>query len=296
MGHPQHTPPTNAPARAGRFRRRICLRKGCGRLFVPRRRHDERFCREPECQRELVRWQASERQRRSRSCPENRRKHAEAERRRRQERPERCHARKNRCSSNPTTPPTVDGSTQRPEPSTVEVCSHPAAVDAPTVDAPSVGDAPANPVPPPDPPPRAWSRRRRSCGNSCQRPGCYEPVRPSCRAPARYCSEQCRAAVQRVRDRERKHKRRKAKPRRMRRRPRAGSLRAKRRRLFPERTTERNAVPDRDVARHSASSHDVRDYSGLPEGSLSCGETTQEVPEDDREMSAGGRPRAPPSR
>ena len=38
----------------------------------------------------------------------------------------------------------------------------------------------------------------------CDRPGCYEPVRESPCAPASYCGDDCRAAMNRVRDRERK--------------------------------------------------------------------------------------------
>ena len=38
----------------------------------------------------------------------------------------------------------------------------------------------------------------------CDRPGCYEPVRESPCAPASYCGDECRTAVNRVRDRERK--------------------------------------------------------------------------------------------
>ena len=41
-------------------------------------------------------------------------------------------------------------------------------------------------------------------GPICQRPGCDDPPRCSCRAPARYCSDDCRHALRRVHDRERK--------------------------------------------------------------------------------------------
>ena len=51
---------------------------------------------------------------------------------------------------------------------------------------------------------RAWSRSEKHPEVFCDRPGCYEPVRNSPRAPARYCSDACRAAVERARDRERK--------------------------------------------------------------------------------------------
>ncbi len=40
--------------------------------------------------------------------------------------------------------------------------------------------------------------------NFCDRPGCYDPVRASRSKAAKYCSDGCRRAVHRVRDRERK--------------------------------------------------------------------------------------------
>ena len=39
---------------------------------------------------------------------------------------------------------------------------------------------------------------------TCDRPGCWTPPRASIRAPACYCGDDCRDAVRRVRDRERK--------------------------------------------------------------------------------------------
>ena len=66
--------------------------------------------------------------------------------------------------------------------------------------------APIEPVMPaemPDPP-GAWSRSRKNSWPICDRVGCYESPRPACRCPARYCSHECRDAMQRVRDRERK--------------------------------------------------------------------------------------------
>ena len=56
----------------------------------------------------------------------------------------------------------------------------------------------------PAPDPRAWSRSRDYSAPFCDRPGCYEAVRASFRCQARYCSNACRQAVRRVRDRERK--------------------------------------------------------------------------------------------
>ncbi len=55
------------------------------------------------------------------------------------------------------------------------------------------------------PPQRAWSRCKTHPKDFCDRPGCYDPVRPSRSRAARYCSNECRRAVDRVRDRCRKH-------------------------------------------------------------------------------------------
>lgn len=51
---------------------------------------------------------------------------------------------------------------------------------------------------------RAWSRSRKFPDEFCDRPGCYEPLPDDSRAPVRYCGGDCRQAVRRVLDRERK--------------------------------------------------------------------------------------------
>jgi hypothetical protein len=52
-------------------------------------------------------------------------------------------------------------------------------------------------------PPGAWSRSKAPLPDAlCDRPGCYEPPRHSCRSPAAYCSDACREAMRRVRDRQ----------------------------------------------------------------------------------------------
>lgn len=56
-----------------------------------------------------------------------------------------------------------------------------------------------------EPPQRAWSRCKAHPKDFCDRPGCYDPVRPSRSRAARYCGNECRRAVERVRDRCRKH-------------------------------------------------------------------------------------------
>ena len=50
----------------------------------------------------------------------------------------------------------------------------------------------------------AWSRKERSSEPFCDRVGCYERLRSCSNGQARYCGEDCRRDVARVRDRERK--------------------------------------------------------------------------------------------
>jgi hypothetical protein len=91
MGHAHPTTKRGGSTRGRRLGWRKCLRKGCGQKFQARRRKD-RYCREPDCQRELDRWRAAKRRRlaakRQRKCrakPEGREKHATAQRKRRAE-------------------------------------------------------------------------------------------------------------------------------------------------------------------------------------------------------------------
>ena len=159
MGHSQCS--TASPSSPGNFRfpRRVCLRKGCGRIFDVRS-GNQRYCQDPECLRLVRRWQAAKRQRIRRQRQEVREERAAAAREVRK--------RKSRLKT---------------------------VLPAPT--------EPIMPAEQPDPP-GAWSRSRKIPGPICDRVGCYESPRPSCRCPARYCSHECRDAMQRVRDRERK--------------------------------------------------------------------------------------------
>jgi hypothetical protein len=68
--------------RGHRLGARICLRKGCGRTYQPRH-WKQRYCQEPECLKEVRRWQAVKRQQRRRERPEVRQQRAAAERERR---------------------------------------------------------------------------------------------------------------------------------------------------------------------------------------------------------------------
>jgi hypothetical protein len=74
MGQIQHTNAGGVSARGRRLGWRTCLRKGCGRRFQARR-HNQRYCREPECLAELRRWQAAKRQHKRREGAEGRQQH-----------------------------------------------------------------------------------------------------------------------------------------------------------------------------------------------------------------------------
>ena len=71
-------------ARARRPRARPCLNKECGRKYQPRC-WNQRFCQEPECQRQVDRWRAALRQAKRRRDAKVQAQHAEAERVRRQQ-------------------------------------------------------------------------------------------------------------------------------------------------------------------------------------------------------------------
>lgn len=54
--------------------------------------------------------------------------------------------------------------------------------------------------------PRVVTQQKNFFAPLCDRPGCHEHPRPSLRNPAKYCSPECRQAVRKVLDRERKWK------------------------------------------------------------------------------------------
>ncbi len=83
MGTHQAKGKPRRPARGRRPRSRTCFRKGCGRKYQPRR-WNQRYCQDPECQREVRRWQAARRQARHRQAAEAKIQHAQAESARRQ--------------------------------------------------------------------------------------------------------------------------------------------------------------------------------------------------------------------
>ena len=82
MGHVEHTSVAGTSTRGRRLGWRTCLRKGCGRRYQARHWR-QRYCRNPDCQRELRRWQAAKRQRKRRATAEGRERHAREERERR---------------------------------------------------------------------------------------------------------------------------------------------------------------------------------------------------------------------
>ena len=83
MGACQSTGKHRRSARGRRPGRRTCLRKGCGRKYQPRR-WNQRYCQDPECLREVRRWQAARRQVKRRQDARIKVQHAQAEKERRQ--------------------------------------------------------------------------------------------------------------------------------------------------------------------------------------------------------------------
>jgi hypothetical protein len=83
VGTRQGTGKHRCSARGRRPRPRICLRKGCGRKYLPRR-WNQRFCQDPECQRLIRRWRAARRQAKYRQDAQVKARHTQAERERRQ--------------------------------------------------------------------------------------------------------------------------------------------------------------------------------------------------------------------
>jgi len=83
VGDCQGTGKHACSARGRQPRLRICLRKGCGRKYQPQR-WNQRYCQDPECLREVRRWQAAQRQARHRQRASAKARHAQVEKERRQ--------------------------------------------------------------------------------------------------------------------------------------------------------------------------------------------------------------------
>ena len=179
MGRLQHNFFLYRRASGRRLGRRTCLRKACGCTFLARRQN-QRYCQRPHCLREVRRWQSAKRQGERRRRPEVRAAHAEAERKRRARR---------RADRRDAAAACVLA-----ECALTECALQPDEQMAPD----------ANPAPRDDSDRRAWSRSKKFSGPFCDRPGCYDAVRASCRCQARYCGDECRGDVRRVHDRERK--------------------------------------------------------------------------------------------
>jgi len=85
MGHRQCTTRRSVSASRRRLGPRVCLRKGCGRVYQARR-WNQRYCQQPKCLLEVRRWQNAQRQQQRRLREEVRQQQAAAERQRRQRR------------------------------------------------------------------------------------------------------------------------------------------------------------------------------------------------------------------
>ena len=225
-------------------------------MYQPRRRN-QHFCQDPDCRKEVLRWQAAKRQQKRRSQPAVRQQRAAAERQRRAA----CRdtRREARCRG-------------------------------------LVSRAACQSVPVSQTTPGAWSRRRRKVSAPfCDRPGCYEPQRETCCGQARYCGDECRQAMGRVLDRKRKCLRRKTWAGRFKRSLEYQARRAARRapRLktvalpAPPASPDVAPVlkPDGPAVLHS----ETFDERQLPWSDR------KEVTEHDRETSLGKRSRAPPA-
>lgn len=164
MGQDQHT--SSPPVLTSR-KRRLGLRV-CLRkacwCVFGARCWNQRYCQDPECLRLVRRWQAAKRQCRRRQNAAHRQRHREAERQRRKRR--------------------------REQASQTACCSENGLGESCLVKSAENGGA--------------WSRSKRFSSDFCDRVGCYDPVRRSPRAQARYCGDECRQAMRRVLDRERK--------------------------------------------------------------------------------------------
>ena len=163
---PQHNSTCSIPESISAPARSQCLRKGCENRYQPRQRNQQ-FCNEPGCHAEVIRWQNAKRQQRWRRQPKNRERQARLARIRRQKE-----------KLEPKVPSLV----------VLNTCSCLPTNAATATDA----SCPAS------------SRCSKLPENFCDRPGCYEPTRASQRNHAKYCGNDCRNAVDRAKDRQRK--------------------------------------------------------------------------------------------
>jgi hypothetical protein len=310
LGEIHHNLRQAQSARSRNLRPRVCLRRDCARVYQPCR-WNQRYCQLPECQKRLRRWQAAKRQQQRRRWPEGRKAHAAAERRRRARRRAECCASPKtgsprdrdlgRGGESPSAAltrrerPLANRSADRRRESGRSVVPTPH--DCLTEDgtsghrgeagsvAASIGTHP--PEKDSDAEVRAWSRSKPIPSPFCKRPGCYQAVRSFSRCPAQYCSDECRQAMKRVHDRERKWLARNTEAGRYKR-----SLEyeaARRARRTASSQAETPATSPRAARRQS-----VVNSGPFPRGRVFYRDRKEE-PADDREENPGCRPRAPPS-
>jgi len=111
---------------------------------------------------------------------------------------------------------------------------------------------------------RGHAEGKPRCGPICDRPGCYVPVKESPQKKATYCSKACRRAVWRVKDRERKWRRRAraAEQRKRRREYDRARKKMKRRRLRGSKSAVMGPLPPAISCRSSAIGYGRRaDYA-----------------------------------
>lgn len=144
-----------------------CLRKGCDNRFLPKTAN-QKYCQQPACRSELVRWANLKRQRKRRLDPSIQAREAEAQKQRRQ---------RNKTEDNVNlVAPSFGHSDCLPE------------------------ECQASEVP------GALSRCDCIPKDFCDRPGCYEPKAVSHGNTSKYCGQACRNAVHRARERIRRYR------------------------------------------------------------------------------------------
>ena len=107
MGHSQFSTASPSLPENSRFPPRLCLRKGCGRIFDVRS-GNQRYCQDPECLRQVRRWLAAKRQRVRRQRPEVRENRAAAAKEARE--------RKSRLKTDPPAPTEPIMPAEQPDP------------------------------------------------------------------------------------------------------------------------------------------------------------------------------------
>ena len=105
---------------------RLCLRKDCGNRFQPSR-WNQRYCQQPDCLREVRRWQAAKRQRRRRQSPQQRQQHAQAERQRRKQKKQQVTSQNTATKQSPSDP---DRAWSRSKNSFEDFCDRPGCYEA----------------------------------------------------------------------------------------------------------------------------------------------------------------------